>query len=91
MQSDRIQSRNMAGAWALIVMLACAAVGCSGGETRAARIAKGEAIINIGANTRTLDPSKASDNASAMAILALTRGLTSLDENGKTQPELAEN
>lgn len=57
---------------------------------REARMKAGEAVINIGSDPRTLDPSKATDNISARAILCFTRGLTTLDENGKARPELAE-
>jgi oligopeptide transport system substrate-binding protein len=65
------------------------AAGCRG-EQRPTRIARRAAIVNIGATPRTLDPSKATDTSSAMAILSLTRGLTSLDADGNAQPELAE-
>lgn len=59
-------------------------------DPRAARIKAGEAVINIGSDPRTLDPSRATDNVSARAIGCFIRGLTSLDENGKARPELAE-
>lgn len=64
-------------------------LGC-GEPHHGVRIERAEAIINLGADPRSLDPSRATDVASARALLFLTRGLTILDRNGHPQPELAE-
>jgi oligopeptide transport system substrate-binding protein len=74
--------------WTLWLGMALALAGCRG-EQRPVRIPRHEAIINIGTTPRSLDPSKATDQTSAQAIIALTRGLTYLDENGQAQPDLA--
>ncbi len=63
--------------------------GCRG-NPRAERQVAGEAVVNIGANPRTLDPSLAADVPSSKVILGLIRGLTVLDANSQPQPDLAE-
>ncbi|MCL5271018.1 MAG: peptide ABC transporter substrate-binding protein [bacterium] len=70
-------------------LLALTAAGCQG-DLRAKRRAAGEAAINIGATPRSLDPSLATDVASARAVNCLMRGLTTLDDQGNPRPELAE-
>lgn len=60
------------------------------GDPRAKRIEANEAVINIGSNPRTLDPSLCTDVSSSRAIMCFMRGLTTLDDNGKAQPEIAE-
>lgn len=65
-------------------------LGACQGDPRAGRIAAREAAINIGSDVRTLDPSLATDVSSARAITCFTRGLTTLDGQGRPRPELAE-
>ncbi len=77
-----------------IMLLAAAsslllATGCLG-DLRAERIAANEAVINIGGEPRTLDPSLSTDVVSSKAISCFMRGLTSIDANGQVVPEIAE-
>ncbi len=73
----------------LLFSLALLLMACQG-DPRQERISAGEAILNVGAEPRTMDPSLATDIASAKAILCFARGLTSLDDQGNPVPELAE-
>ncbi len=77
-----------------LVAILCLALGATItaclGDPRAKRIEAGEADVNIGSNPRTLDPSLSTDIPSTRAIMCFMRGLTTLDENGKARPELAE-
>ena len=65
------------------------ATGCQG-DPRRERLEAKSAVINIGSDPRTLDPSLSTDIASSKAILLFMRGLTILDGKGKVQPEMAE-
>jgi oligopeptide transport system substrate-binding protein len=73
----------------LLLLIALGAVSACRQDPRAARIKANEAVINLGADPRTLDPSLATDTSSARAILALQRGLTVLDEQGTPHSDLA--
>lgn len=75
-------------AFALVFM----ALGCGPNETKTAgeRIANREAVFNLGAAPRALDPALGTDTASAEAMMAFLRGLTIIDAGGRAQPDMAE-
>lgn len=79
----------MASRTYLLALLGLLLTACLG-DPRAKRIEANEAAINIGSNPRTLDPSLCTDISSTRAIMCFMRGLTTLDENGKARPEIAE-
>ncbi|OPZ09081.1 MAG: Oligopeptide-binding protein OppA precursor [candidate division BRC1 bacterium ADurb.BinA292] len=73
-----------------LLLIALAPLGCRPPSPRAERQATHQAVINLGTDPRTLDPSLATDVASARALLFFQRGLFMLDDEGKPRPELAE-
>lgn len=59
-------------------------------DSRAERKKKGEVVLNLAGDPKTLDPGHCEDVVAARAISAFVRGLTVIDAKGKPQPEIAE-
>lgn len=72
---------------ALAVLWGCGPADLGG---RAARITRGEVILNCGSDPKTLDPSRSEDTTSARAISIMMRGLCYHDVEGRATPDMAE-
>lgn len=72
-----------------LILTVAALLGACQGDPRNERMRTKEAVINVGSDPRSLDPSLASDVVSARAIMCFTRGLFVLDDKGFPHPELA--